>query len=270
MRYSDIDWNRMWQDSRTKKSWKKRKDKDWDKRAPSFASRNVDSPYVDQFLGKVAIAPDWSVLDIGCGPGTLALPLARRVKKVTAVDFSGAMLEELEKRAKEQNINNIETIKASWEDDWQALGIEKHHVTLSSRSLSVNDLEGALKKMDAWATKAAYISDRVGAGPFDPDLFQAVGRDFDPGPDYIFTVNILYTLGIHAHVDFISLDQNREYASKEEALDSYGWMLEPMNDAEKAKLKAYVEDRLTQIDATHWQLQRTVPPKWALLWWRKN
>lgn len=30
------------------------------------------------------IDPSWSVLDIGSGPGTLALPLARRARRVTA------------------------------------------------------------------------------------------------------------------------------------------------------------------------------------------
>ncbi|MFI7699005.1 class I SAM-dependent methyltransferase [Nonomuraea sp. NPDC049480] len=38
--------------------------------------------------------PDSSVLDLGCGPGTVAIPLARRVREVTAVDPDEGMLAE--------------------------------------------------------------------------------------------------------------------------------------------------------------------------------
>lgn len=270
MRYRDIDWDRIWRESRTKKSWKKKKSKDWDKRAAGFAERNIDSPFVGQFLSKAAIAPESTVLDVGCGPGTLALPLARKVTRVTAVDYSAAMLAELNKQATQENISNITTIQGSWEDDWQALGIPSHDVAIASRSLSVDDLAGALAKLDSHATRAVYLVDRVGAGPFDPDLYAAIDRPFDPGPDYIITLNILYTMGIHAHIDFITLDSYRVYGSPEEALQSYRWMLDELSPEEEAKLAAYVKSRLVQVDAATWRLQRRVPPRWALIWWEKE
>ncbi|MCJ7601117.1 MAG: class I SAM-dependent methyltransferase, partial [Desulfobulbaceae bacterium] len=88
MNFKDIDWNRLWQEARLQKSWKKKGEKDWDNRAAGFAKRNIDSSYADRFLQLVQPEPHWRVLDIGCGPGTLALPLAAQVKSVTAIDFS--------------------------------------------------------------------------------------------------------------------------------------------------------------------------------------
>ena len=267
MRYQDIDRDTMWQESRAHKSWKKKKSSDWDQRAASFAERNLDSPFAAQFLAHLQTEPEWRVLDVGCGPGTLAIPLAGQVRQVTALDYSTAMLAELDKRAQAAGLKNITTIQASWSDDWQALGIARHEVAIASRSLSVDDLKGALRKLNGWASKAVYVVDRVGAGPFDPDLFAAIGRDFEPGPDYIFTLNILYTLGIHAQVDFLSLDNRRTYSSREEALQSYRWMVDDLTADEEKLLTAYVDARLSQRDEM-WQLTRQTPPRWALISWR--
>ncbi|MFA7382718.1 MAG: class I SAM-dependent methyltransferase [Desulfurivibrionaceae bacterium] len=268
MRYQEIDWDEMWRQSRARKSWKKKKSSDWDRRAASFAERNLDSPFVAQFLARLQIEPQWSVLDVGCGPGTLAIPLAGQVRHVTALDFSAAMLAELHKRAQAAGRDNITTVQGSWSDDWQALSIARHEVAIASRSLSVEDLRGALHKLNAWASRAVYVVDRVGAGPFDPDLFAAIGRNFEPGPDYIFTLNILYTLGIHAQVDFLTLEANRTYPSREEALQSYRWMVDDLTTGEEERLAAYVDARLSRDSDTAWQLTRQTPPRWALLSWQ--
>lgn len=270
MKYGDIDWNLMWRNSRSQKSWKKKKSADWDKRAATFAERNVGSPFVDRFLPLLHLQPGWRVLDVGCGPGTLALPIARRGHPVTAMDYSSAMLDELVRLADAEGLDNIRKIQASWEDDWQALEIPQHEVAIASRSLSVEDLGSALTKLNDWATRAVYIVDRVGAGPFDPDLFRAIGRDFEPGPDYIFTINLLYTMGIHAHVDFITLDENRTYGSRKEALQSYRWMVDDLTSEEEHHLADYVDQRLRCGEDGLWWLTRRTPPRWALIWWENQ
>ena len=199
----DIDWGLIWRDSRKKRSCRNKGRKDWDRKAPSFARRNMRSSYIERLLAFIAPVPEDTVLDVGCGPGTLAVPLAARSRLVTAIDYSAGMLEELKAEAGRQSLSNIVPVQASWEDDWQKIGIAPHDIAVASRSLSVDDLEAALVKLDKWALKKVVITDRVGAGPFDPDVFAAIGRPFDPGPDYILTVNMLYSMGISARVDFI-------------------------------------------------------------------
>ena len=51
------------------------------------------------------------------GPGTLALEIASRVQRVDAVDFSPAMLAQLERRRRELRIENVHARQA----DGQAL-----------------------------------------------------------------------------------------------------------------------------------------------------
>jgi len=84
MIYRDIDFNELWQEARCQKSWSGKKRADWNKKAKSFAKRAAHSEYADIFVKRMDPAPEWTVLDVGAGPGTLTLPLARRVKKVTA------------------------------------------------------------------------------------------------------------------------------------------------------------------------------------------
>ena len=269
MQYSDIDWNSIWQANRRKKSWKKKKSSDWDKRASSFAQRNVNSGYVDSFLSLMQPQKDWSVLDVGCGPGTLALPLATRVKSITAIDFSQAMLSELQTRANQQGLTNIYPVKASWTDDWQRLSLKRHDVTISSRSLSVQDLQAALQKLNDYASRKVFIADKVGAGPFDPDLFEALGRPFDGGPDYIITVNLLYQMGIHPRVDYIELEQSKVFGCREDAIEAAQWMLDSLTAEEEKKLEGYIDERLCEIEDGKWLFKRRTPVKWAFISWDK-
>jgi len=54
---------------------------------------------VDFLIGELGLAPDQSVLDVGCGTGRHAIELARRGFFVTGIDVSPAMLGEAKRRA---------------------------------------------------------------------------------------------------------------------------------------------------------------------------
>lgn len=60
--------------------------------------------------------PDRLVLDVGCGPGTLSLPLAQAGCRVTALDYSPAMLARLEQEARILGPSQLRTVCASWHD----------------------------------------------------------------------------------------------------------------------------------------------------------
>jgi len=64
-------------------------------------------------VAKPSSGETWA--DIGCGPGYFALPLAKRVKKVYAVDSSEFMLSRCLERAREEGIGNIQTAKCNEE-----------------------------------------------------------------------------------------------------------------------------------------------------------
>lgn len=56
-----------------------------------------------------------TVLDAGCGPGRITIPLAEKVGpigKVFALDIQGAMLSKVKKKAERKNLMNIEYLEA--------------------------------------------------------------------------------------------------------------------------------------------------------------
>ncbi len=66
--------------------------------------------------------------DIGCGPGYFTLPLAKRVKKVYAVDQSPFMLERCKERAQREGLENITYIDC--EEDQIPIEDKAVHVSL--------------------------------------------------------------------------------------------------------------------------------------------
>lgn len=270
MCFHQLDWNRMWQEARRKKSWRRKGKDDWSKRAAGFAARTEGSSYADSFLALMNPASSWRVLDMGCGPGTLALPLARMVSGVTAVDFSHDMLEILRQKAEGDGLRNLRTVECSWSDDWQKHGIGVHDAAIASRSLAVDDLRDALTRLDRVAEKAVFLTDRVGATPFDAQAFAAVGRTFEPGPDYIYTVNLLYQMGITAKVDFITLERQDVYDTVDDAVASYSWMLDRLSPEEMKKLQRFVKERTMPTPDGKVRLHRDQPARWAFISWHKE
>lgn len=267
---ADIDWIELRRRAMANKSRRAKSAADWDSRADSFASRVKDNSYVNLVVDNLPLTPQTTLLDIGSGPGTLALPIARRAAAVTALDFSGRMLELLEERAAEQGISNVITKKLAWQDDWQAAGISPHHIALASRSTAVTDLPAALKKLNTFATEAVFLSDRVSPTPFEPGAYEAVGIEFRPGPDYIYTLNILYNMGIVPDVKILEFDRVKHYVNLEEALTSFLWMFDTLNEEQTTKLSEYVRSISVSEPDGSLTLTRRTPPRWALISWQKT
>lgn len=264
-----IDWNQLWQQDRPQRE-KPRDREFWNKRAPSFAdhtrSEGYDD-YVDPFLKIIAPQPDWSVLDVGCGAGTMAHPLSKLVKHVTAIDFSPAMLDLLQQYSRQQGIANIDTHLLAWEDDWAAAGVKPHDVAIASRSLAVNDdVEATLRKLSCFARQWVFITLPVGNGPSDSRVLDAVGRPRNDNPDYIYIYNLLYQLGVYANVSIIERAV-RTFSSREAARDSMRWLVEPMTSSEESAYRQFMDASLYEANGG-WAIQGEPLAHWAALWWR--
>jgi SAM-dependent methyltransferase len=265
----EIDWNRICWEARKKKSSPTGSTAYWDNRAPAFARNSSKSDYSEKFLRILDLKPNWTLLDVGCAAGTLAIPLAKRVNKITAMDISGNMLALLRERCAALGIPNIQTVQGAWEDDWNALGIGTYDVTLASRSLITEDFESALAKLDKAARKRVYVTTIVGDGPHDRRIYRAIGRDLNPGPDYIYIYNLLYRMGIRASVNFITYNERNSYESRDEAFSHLSSKLEITTHEEADILRAYLGENLVCEDGV-WMMQYPRKISWAVFWWDKE
>jgi ubiquinone/menaquinone biosynthesis C-methylase UbiE len=268
MNINSIDWNQLWKEQRAKRVHKEESPQYWDKRAPSFADHVVKTDYSNAFLKIIKPKRSWSVLDMACGGGTLSIPLAYKVKEITAVDFSNAMLDILEKEAHKRKLKNIKTINAAWTDNWAEKNIGVYDIAIASRALSMDDIQSALLKLINCARKGVYISIVSGEGPRDRKILEAVGRKFNPHVDYIYAYNLLYQMGIRANVDFITDQKSKKFENHESALDSFRWMVESITEQEEELLKKFLKEHLIRYQGK-WILDYEKKVQWAVLWWEK-
>jgi len=264
------DWEALWKKALLNASWRKR-ERDpvrfFDKKADWY-NRTVlkRTDAVDQTLSRLAIDHGCSILDIGSGPGTLALPLAKTAGKITAVDPSGKMLARLEENAGNAGITNITAINKRWEDTVIGKDIEPHDIVIASHSLAMADIKAALFKMDRAAKKRVYIFDFAGKPRWDYlDLWPRLYKEaYVPGPNYIFIVNILYQMGITANVEVWEHRGPEQRQSLDDAVkDRVEYFDSPLPGAE-AIIREYLKKNLVQ-EGDKIVTRRT--SKTAMIWW---
>lgn len=128
----------------------------WNKRSGNYAN-NIEKDNrkkrTDEILGlleEVGFNPESSrVLDIGCGPGTLTLPLSKLGAEVTALDISSGMLDRLKDAVKKESLP-VDIIECSWwTADIDELGFRNEFdLVIASMTPGVKDIESFDKMMD--------------------------------------------------------------------------------------------------------------------------
>ena len=244
--------------------------KDWDKAAPGFYRRTRKDDYQDALFDMLILDKDDVVLDVGCGEGSVTIPIAKRVKKVIGLDSSPKMLEYLEKRATDNNIDNIETIlKPIEEINYDEIG--DVDVVVCSRSLNgILPIGNVLSELNRIANKYVFITI---FGPenkkIEKDFDRELGIKTEDFPDYNYFFNILFNIGIYANVERFDLNNYREYDSIDEAMDNGKFRLDLYSDEEKIKLKDYLERILTKDSKTGKLYNVKDKADWVMVWWKK-
>lgn len=284
------DWNGEW-----KELQKRRRPPDsaayWDKRAPTFSTRDAPSAYTDQFLALAALEPGETVFDMGCGNGALALPLAAAGHEVIAADFSQGMLDDLAAKAAARAVaDRIRPVRLSWADDWKATGFGENcvDVAVASRSLSTADLGDSLAKLSAVARRGACATLATGPSPHvDPHVLEALGLPVRKNYDHLYALLILTQMGYQPEVRLIASHRVRTYDSAEEATASLLAMIEKFAapEADPAalttaldRLPRWVEENLVPnenagADDHHGSVEKPLrlreprPVQWAFLSW---
>lgn len=262
MKYQDINFNDLYIKQKEDSTFKMKSKDAWDKKAASMNKKVHNSIYNDEFLSLININDCKSLLDVGCGVGNLSLKLATKLKEINSLDYSSGMLDILKQNAKNENLTNITTINKSWYDSWDE--IPACDIVIASRSMEVVDMKEALTKLNRQAQKRVYVSYKVGGSFLSDEILEVMQREIIKKPDYIYVVNILYSMGINASVNFVrSEGRNTVYTSQEDFIKSVSWSIGDISKTEEQRLVKYynekIKDKEESIDYV----------KWAIISWEK-
>ncbi|MGI5836678.1 MAG: class I SAM-dependent methyltransferase [Chloroflexota bacterium] len=150
----------------------------------------------DPLKGLVAshVDADTTVLDIGAGPGRWAISLAKRARRVTAVEPSPAMLDVLTRNLEEEGVDNVDVVEGWWPD----VEVATHDISLCSHSMyGCPDLPAFVARMVAVTRRECFL---VLKAPL-PDGILAEASNHVWGhphdcPDFTVAYNVLMEMGI--------------------------------------------------------------------------
>jgi len=187
----------------------------WNNRAEGYAKNTVSRENrgrqraVFEFLESSGVrVTGGKILDVGCGPGNYAIPLAREAEYVWALEPASRMLEILTKRASDQGISNITCINRPWEDiDIDGEGWSgKFDLVFASMTPGVNDKE-TLSKVIRASKGYCYVSKFAGPrrNNLQEKLWQQVfgGIWAETSMDIIYPFNIVYAMGYFPALRFL-------------------------------------------------------------------
>ncbi len=237
----------------------------WDRRSQIFHCAWRDSNYASELMSRMDLQPEYSVLDVGCGCGAMTIPLAAKVKFVTALDISPVRLEKLQQKALSAGLANINYLNK----DWTQVNIDKdvlqHDIVLLSRSVHV-PLSVTLQKINLAARSACYITWR--AERFDQletQVAEALGKGPPFFPDHSVISSMLSYFGISARSDTFETETEERYTTLPEALKSMARGVE-INSKQYLKLREVAKKHLTRAD-NYYSSYRKI--KWVLISWKK-
>ena len=219
-------------------------------------------------LSNLPITKDDSVLDVGCGPARLSVPLAKLAKSVSALDPFSKMLEYAKKNAKEAGAKNINFIQKDWSDEQDLKDLPKHDIVLASRSVGLFDIKKLCKFANKYVVMTSFLMDYPSLKTFWQDFLKGIKDENEAGLSdrrfgYNFIFNIVYDMGANPNLKIIDTIFERDFASLEEAFSYFRFVGEIAPQKEEI-YKQNIEKYLTKTNDGYKFKRET---KSYLIWW---
>ena len=271
---TELNWREVWQrkqEERVGGIKGKLGSKDWDQVAKDYSDWNRSNDYqygrkVVEAIGEI-ITPDSEALDIGAGPGTLAIPLTEKVTKVTVIEPSQGMIKYLMEDAKERGVKNIEVINKSWQEVDDSDIKKKFDIVACSHLLwQFKDVDRQLKRMeDASRGYCCVVHPAGGRDPIIKSLWSEVmGREYsgelDPDLDDLLFV-MLRERGILVNVKVIDFTVRLSAEQEERLVISHLGRHKEVTPALREVIKRSVLERLSN---GIYEIKSHA----AVVWWR--
>ncbi len=276
---SDPDWNEIWKERQKLHESSKIADDpshNWNKKENAERyDKNAKSEYDDRVKTTIAaldITPDSRVLDIGAGPGTLAIPLAPLVREITAVEPGAGMVAILKDHADREGVRNITSVQKLWEDVDLSHDLNApYDVVIASLSLTMHDIREALSKMDAASSGSIHLFWFVDMPFWErmyADLWESLhGRPYYSGPKADCLFGVLYQMGIYPDVTMLPLSKEYRFGSRDEMTAFFRKRFGAKTPEQERILDEYISPKIrTEGD----EMVISGDSTFAHLWWKKK
>jgi len=271
----DIDWNAVWKEQYERSAecrgrgdcasiWASRD------RARSFLEKSMEKPErIFQDIEGLPLKTDSRVLDIGAGPGTLAVPLATRVAHVTAVEPAAGMAEVMSEHAREKGVTNLTIVRKRWEDvDYKKDLVGPHDIVIARHSLGMPNIRDAVKAMCDASSQWVYLFWFAGSTGWEKtmiDLWPKLhGREYRSGPKADTLYNVLYSMGIYPNMETVQMDFTRKFSDIDAAMKEFREQYMISSPAQEEVLRGYLQKSLSRADDG---LQDSMMTRQVRFWW---
>jgi SAM-dependent methyltransferase len=276
---TDPDWNEVWKARQKRHELSKVSDDpshNWNKL--ENAAR-YDANSRSEYDARVRLTIDGldlnmhsRVLDIGAGPGTLAIPLAPRVQEITAVEPGAGMVAILRERAAKEGITNISCLERRWEDVDIARDLSgPYDIVIASLSLTMEDIRAALQKMDAASRQYVCLYWFVDLPFWErmyADLWEPLhGTPYHAGPKADCLFGVLYQMGIYANVEMMPLGKEYRFASPGEMETFFNRRFNAQTPEQREIVSRYLKPLIRKEGA---DIVISGDSTFAKIWWKKG
>jgi excisionase family DNA binding protein len=158
-----------------------------------ISGQYYDSSIINKIIDSGILKENMTVLDYGAGDGFISRGIASCVRKIIAMDTSGSMLDELERKAKSQGIVNILTVEC----DVNEVPLRSAAVDLICASMILHHIEEPRELITEFyrvlkAEGILFIADFL---PYEDEVFKNNMHDFHMGLDPIALEKWLIDIG---------------------------------------------------------------------------
>ena len=252
----------------------------WDSRESAFGywETTMKTQYgrIKDTINEIEITSRSRVLDIGSGPGVIALPLSNRVAHITAIEPLKGMVEVMREKIVQRKIQNIKWIQKYWEEIDVDLDLEPlYDVVIASLSLNMIGIRDAIKKMNKVCSKFVYLYWFAGEPSWETHSKKLIpllhGTPFVPMPKCDMLFNVLYEMGIYPHIKVLRYQHPECFDSFRDLLFEFCEYYQVTTSSQEKLIKNYLLDLLKDTTATN-SHGISIPSSFTCvkMWWQKT
>lgn len=190
------------------------------------------------------------ILDIGCGPGTLSIPLAQAGAHVTSLDIASGMLDRMKEIADREHLSITPVECSWWTADIDVLGFRNSFdLVIASFTPGIKDVD-TFDRMIACSKRFCYYSNFIRKDPAKipceiyTRILETIPQDNIFASGFMYPFMYVYTQGFHpiVKVTHKSEDRNQNWEEACEKAIDYISLRQELTLEIKEKIREYYKN----------------------------